>query len=575
LENGEHSGRISAGYAVCLILVLSAAAWSFHMVSFDHAKMTVLVLPLPLMAGLAARRGTLTAGIRAFLPVWIWLAAALCISRPAFYPYAAEEALRVAVLLLFAAAICDFCRVAPWKERILSALLLSADVVALLALSQYLGITLFLFPRFETYTQPIYSVFGNQDLLGGYLAIFLPLRTHRLLTGSSRRIDQILLFAVTLLALALSGCRSAWLAAACGTALAIPWRRLTFRALAPVLGTGLAAAGLALLLRGPELIRRVIGTFGQTDTGGRARLWFWDAALRMIGDHGISGAGLGHYGYYSPAYQGAALHAPGGEKLYHNLLHTVHAHNEALEYVAETGLLAAAAIVMIWRLRKGRDRIAAACLLTLIVFSLFNAALHSAPHALAGLIFAAMLLPGRPDNGPCAAETRSVPARKLRQGLFSAAALIIAAGWVYAVLIPGWLLREAEDIHIAGGSAEEQYRRALAWPWPAPEAAEELAMYLMDRERYAEALPLLRLALDGIDTGRIHLLLGRAHHATGDKAAAAASMRACLFRWPAYEEAWRFLFVRASGEERADLIAHGIRFGLIAPENRNGPEAGR
>src|SRR5204863_422971 len=122
------------------------------------------------------------------------------------------ELARMATLLLAGALAYDLLAHEFWRDRITDAIVASAVVVAALALLQYAGWASYLFPVFPTYTQAMYSVFGNQDLLGGYMAIAVPLALARFIHR-----PRVIWAAATLamvVTLVVSGCRSAWLAAA-------------------------------------------------------------------------------------------------------------------------------------------------------------------------------------------------------------------------------------------------------------------------------------------------------------------------------------------------------------------------
>jgi len=166
------------------------------------------------------------------------------------------------------------------------------------------------------------------------------------------------------------------------------------------------------------------------------------------------------------------------------------------------------------------------------VAALFNATLHSAPHALAGLL----LLCGRP--GPC---------RPYRLGRFAslavpAACLLFLLPHVKNTLVPSYLLRVAETAHVQRQSdAEALYKRAIAWGGFSTQAHEDYAILLSDQKRYEEALREVDLANSGLDTGRVHLLRAACAQALGRKELAFKAASQCLYRWPENGQAWDIL----------------------------------
>ncbi len=295
----------------------------------------------------------------------------------------------------------------------------------------------------------------------------------------------------------------------------------------------------------------------------------------MVRDNPVAGVGLGNFRYWSPVYQGEALQAPGGEYLSHNRLHTLHAHSDPLEILAETGLIGAAfllwMLVRLWRC-AGREW---AGIATLLAFTLVNSTLHSPPFAVAAVLLAVLLLArrrriplGDADSVPFAVST-----------VLFAGLLAIAAGWT--IVWPSHLLAVAEDAHVAEENPLHHYEAVFAHRWPNYSAHEGYAMALMDAGNMEDARIHLLYANEGIDTGRVHWLIGQTSLALGDEILAAESMRAVLARWPAHEGAWQVLYRLAGEEERAVLRAHAVKWGIRPSEtmvqgnNHRGAAAGR
>ena len=553
------SWREAALYAV---IVLGAITYSFRLTSFLHAKEAVLHVGLVVCAVLAAIRGrTDCKRVSWLLPLALGLAwgavSGLVVAQ--VKARVIEESIRYAALFALIAVNADLFADARRRARIMASLVISAVIVALLGLIQFFRVAPSLFPEFPGYDQRVYSVFGNQNLFGGYLAIAIPLLTAHIAADSRIRLLRYAALALLAMGLVLSESRTAWLATVAGMAVCVLWRgphrKTTLYALA-FMTLGLLCAAL---LTWPRPLERISQTLREDDVGGRARLWFWDGALRMIRDHPIAGVGLGNYAYFSPWYQGEALRGPRGPRHYHNELHTVHAHSEALELLAETGspgLLCGLWFLMSLLRFRGR---AWSGLAALLVFSCFNAPLHSAPHTLAGLLLAAMLFGKQAAAFPAAPRALSCAPWRWGHVLL---AIALAAGFWWTVYAPSRLLRAAEDVHVAEGDPLALYARAIAHPWPNAQAHEEYGMALLDAGRADEAYTQLLKAREGLDTGRLYLLLGSAALQRSDKDAARLWLAASLDRWPANAAAWRMLWALTPVEDRAPLAEHATRWGI-------------
>lgn len=542
------------------LLVVCTTAWSFRLVSFLHAKDLALALGVPVALLWQHRKGQLTwQGFHRLLPLWAgllyWQVSGLFTAE--VYSYYIENLLRWTLILVAASLCLEAFRFRNGRLWLYWIFIGSAALVGTLALLQYAGLVNFLFPVYPGYDQRAYSVFGNQNLLGGWMAFNLVLLVSLHVPGQSRGLFRGLpyacVFALLLGALIISTTRSAWLAALAGLLiLAItPGGLLRLRrALRKGRRFTLLLAVMAVLVlsvSAPLLMERTARTLSEADVGGQSRLWFWAGAADMVRARPWFGAGLGQFGYWSPLHQGNVLWAPGGEGYYFNELHTVHAHSEPLEWLAETGLFG----MLFWGwflFRAARKRNPALpALAVLAVFACFNTFSHSTPHILAVcLLAAAPVPPGRGGRVP------GIPA-------FLCASLL-AASFLCAVIIPSALLCRAEQAHVAGQPRESFYKDALSWPWPIPRAHESYAIALMDVERYDEAIYHLQLARRGIDTGRIHLLLAMAAAARGEDEAALYHARECLARWPGNAYAWALALERSPEEQRPQWLQARQRF---------------
>jgi O-antigen ligase len=555
------AGEAWRGWILCAALPISAAAYSFRFTSFLHAKDLVLAVALCLMAlaALASGRPTLE-GARAWLPLWLLIAvsvfAHLLLGHARVPSDAAESLAHASMLLLVPLLAFDVQRRRRWRKRIMKALLASGLLVGCLGILQYAGMLPRMFPVFPHYDQRMYSVFGNHDLLGGYMALLVPLAVARLARpGKALDKSAALSLPVLVVALGLSGSRSAWLAAAVGIPVALACgrrpRRLPFIAAALLIPT-LVAVAVA-----PEAtLARARSAFSADDVGVRARPWYWQGTLALFADFPLLGVGPGNYGYWSPRYLGEVLHRPGGHRFYHDELHVDHAHSEPLHALAETGLLG----VLLWAWMLGR---LLRCrgpewgsLIALAVFAIFNPTFRSAPHAAAGLLLASVLLLRGPHRSPAPPQ----PTRARAACVISVPVLALAAFLSWAVWMPSLRLRAAEDVHLAGGDPLPLYAATVAHRWPNAVAEEKYGIALAEAGRRVEATERLLNAREGLDTGELYLALGAVAVEEGDRESARRWLRECLRRWPSNRDAWRLLLWATPQPERDRVRSEARRW---------------
>ena len=568
---GEQFSRADAvrGATLCVGLVLCAVVYSFHLESFLDAKEAVLWLAVCVAAGAAlAHRNrigqSMADGVRAFAPVWVLLAGSLAIHfigrRAAVPSDAVEDAARFALLLLAAALSFDLLSDETWRKRFLDAMVLAGIAVAVLGLAQYAAVIPHLFPEFPGYSQPMYSVFGNQDLLGGYLAIVLPILAHRFVSRGKPDVPSLAGFILTAVVLLLSQCRSAWLAAAIGVAIALAFADRQAGRVWALAGLSLLLISLVAVLAPSAVAHRVASTLEFNDVGIRARLWFWDGTLRMIRAHPLAGVGLGNYAYWSPRFLGEALHGGGGGVLfrgaahYHNELRTLHAHSEPLEIAAETGVFGVACCAwMGWRLFRCRGW-EWGPLAALLVFSLSSFPFHSAPHAFVGVLLVSMAIARRSrveTTHPGTGRAGSVA--KVAGFGVPVAFAVLALFALWSGTLWSYRLREADRLSLRGKPSIEYYARALEHPWPNALAHHNYGIALLQAGDYDGAEKQFAAALRGIDTGQVYLALGTLADRRGDRKQAREWLEECLFRIPSSLAGWTRL-ARASSSDRVEEL---------------------
>lgn len=573
-------------------IVATACAWSFQMTSFLHAKELVFCVFMALMLVPALFHLTLTAqGLlaqQAVMTFYALLVIATTLTQGRSY-WHCMPFIRVVLLWCGLFVVADlFTR--DRLPRIHLAIVVSGGAVGLLAALQYAGLINGLFPVFPEYTQPAYSVFGNQDLLGGYTTVCLALGVSMLLQGLTvhpnndssahfvprRAASQRFLLCVSLLCcvagLVVSMSRSAWLAAAVGVAVAVPWRRLAGRmalkgawkkhALLMLLAL---VATLPLLAVMPQIQDRITGTFQEGDTGYHVRRWLWAGAWEMVCERPLTGVGWGNYPMASPLFLGGVLWKPGGEDYPHNELFADNAHCEPLQFLAENGLVGVGVLILVgllWFYGIRRQAIAPAAraawgaLAALLVFSLFNAAFKSLPHAWAGLL----LLLGPWDE----MENRTRPTWWVvvyYKGLILVSVSFMVLTYSQFVFVPSHCLRMAENAHMAGDpAAESLYQRVFSARLIPPQAREDYAILLHDQGRHGEALEQLEKAGWNLDTGRVHLLRAECLLALDRREEAFSAAAECVFRWPGNARAWELVTATATEDERDKWLTRRARW---------------
>lgn len=532
------------GAVLLTTFAMTVLSYSFHTTSFNHPKELALHLGLCLLALLGLKRApgpSSCNGILRFLPLWAALMAAFVYHVALGRAHVVSDALlalaRMAALLLMPMVAWDLFASRTWRTRCLASLYGVGAVVAFLGILQYLGAIPSFFPEFQGYTQRMYSVFGNQDLFGGFMALALPAALHHLSASRRLRFQALVSLPLLVAGLLLSGSRSAWLAAAVGTVVVWIQVKPPLRTVQTMAFAGLGVIATVSMLAPEATVGRVLHTFAQDDVGGRARLWFWDGAIRMAADHPWAGVGPGNFPYWSPRYMGEALRTPGGDRHYSNELLVEHPHSEPLLILAEGGLMGI--LLSGWMfLRLLRCRGTEwAPLSALLVFALFNAPFQSPPHALAGVSLAAALM-AQVDESP---ERRGTTSPRWVSGLALPCALLLTLFHGYAVLIPSARLRAAEDAHLAGEDPIPRYESTVAWAWPNAVAHLRLGLALAEAGRYEEAEKHLKVALKGVDTGEVYLILGATAVKSGKDQEAKMWLGRCLERWPRNAHAMRLM----------------------------------
>ena len=507
-------------------LVICSAAYSFEVTSFLHAKEAVLCAGLAAMALLVAVRGHFYwNGVKAFAPLWAF--AGIGLARAALMPTAvasdtALAALRWALVLVTVALAYDLLAQEKWRDRLFDAFIVSAAVVALLGYVQYWRLAPSFFPVFDSYDQRVYSVFGNQDYFGGYVAMAFPAALYRVL-GPRRRAwcaGALLLLAPALL---ISGSRSSWLAALAGVCAVAPHLEWRPRGLALAALVAAVAIGATAAMAPEATVARVNSAFGEKDEGRDSRLWLWKAGHGMFTDSPLMGIGLGNYAYWSPSYLGEIAANRPPDPSFNIERHADQPHSELVRVLAEAGLvgilLGAWMVARLMPVRGPQWGVLAAYGL----FALFNGVFDSTPHTLVACLMAGMMTGKARDSFW---DSRGAA------NLLPMAALAVCLVEVWAVITPSVRLTAAEDAELAGRDSLVLYERAAGLSWPCARANKEYADALAADGQNLEAYDEFQKALLGLDTGDIYLALATIAVDENDLPSARSWIKQCVKRWP-------------------------------------------
>ncbi|MBL7647127.1 MAG: O-antigen ligase family protein [Candidatus Hydrogenedentes bacterium] len=511
-------------------MLATTLVWSLNVVSFLDVKEAALWLGVLVLAtcGVLFNRNP-APGFRALGPCWVVLAGAvgLGIAVAPFSSFVWYEGLRLLPLLLLGTLAFDLLQHPAHGIAIRRSICCAALCAAILALFQGAGAMAGVFPRFPHYDQDMYSVFGNEGLLAGFLAVGLVCLPGAIQSAPShprwRTAGLAAAMALLSFTILMTGSRGALVAAVAGMCALLMARAVPPRTAIPALLGMLIAVPFAYCFADLDLWSKWRGLFSDADVGGNVRRWILGASLSLLGEHPLAGCGLGHFAREIPVWLGhqALLDARGA-----NALLTDHAHMDLLEWLCETGLAGAIGVLWVISSLRFKSPVALCGLISLAVFSLTHPAFHSAPHALVGVALYTMNLRNRPEAAACTSRARGLSIG-VAGGAMAGAAIFFAT-----VFYPSAVLRRAEDAHLAGGDARADYEAATrAWGYH-PDAHESYGIYAYERGDFSLAREHLMRARPGLETGRVYQLLALVATARGDSAGACGWYGACLARWP-------------------------------------------
>ena len=468
------------------------------------------------------------------------------------------------LLLLF-----QFINLAPADSRCIvteNYILLAATLVSLFAWIQYANITPSMFPAYPGFDQRIYSVFGNQNLLGGFIAFAIPILTYRISRSTAPELLPVIALILLSLTCLIAGSRSAWLAAAAGSLCTIPFRALRPRHAYVTAFIVVLSIGLTILYPAAT-VDRITNSFSENDVGYNVRVWIWYGTALMMRDHVIFGVGPGAFQFWSPVYLGEILNTGIGSGLHANQIHTLYPHSTPLDLVTEFGL-GGLLLCGIWLHAVIRNRKSPVwgSAIAVTAFSLINSISVSTPHIIvAGLIYLSM------QRQPSLIVTLKQRTTQRLPGLLLLLALFpIAILFAQFSLGPSYYLAQARLSYLETGDSPEthrQYQQAVQQTVVMPQARLEYALLLLEESPDGARLELTD-TLEALDTGEAHLAMAYAYEQIGDFESARAHAIKGVHRWPRFYPGWVQLMRNTNVDARELELERASRF-LNAYQNKS------
>lgn len=522
-----------------IVFAIAAAVlpYSIHTASFMHPKEMGMAIAAVLLFARAAWVGVNRFNVEWAIPLWI-VVALVMIYRCGIAPIVPmhvvlEGSVRWVLVILFVSSLLT---TEPSQARRSFTVGIAgiATFLAVLAIMQRVGLAAFLFPRFPEYGQPMYSMFGNQAILGAFTAMgfaaWILIDPRGKWDQNFRRIGMPLTAGVALLSESLA----AWIAVAAVLIFAMGSGQQRVRSGIAVMAIVAVAGAVIWLLSAGATSAESAGL----------RVWFWAGALRLIPEAPLLGGGFGSFAFRSAEALGAVIHENPALATAANDTHTIHAHNDYLEFATEAGLIGMAIMLFwIWRYARRASRDGWILTTPILVFACFTPALVYPPIAAIALTAIVLHLP-----------EKSVASRFVRPAFIAKTVLIIVIAYPLAVMswYPGILLNRAHAAHTQGENAHRFYMAAISHSWPSPEAHRDLGGYLMKTGDYASAVESF-VAAESLGLKTIDVYRGMAISAyyAGDDELCERASDAWIRRWPLAPEAYALRV--ALGDEVEDV----------------------
>jgi len=354
-----------------------------------------------------------------------------------------------------------------WRDRILSALLVSSALLSIYAILQSMSVNLFIWDAALNRSGRVSGSLGNPNLLGSFICAIIPVGVCFIASRSISRLLRglsISLFAVLgCFALAASGTRGSLIGLAAGMFFIAGF--LLFRPSgqskvkkAVIIGSLLLLLTIAIVLMAPRL-----SEISHSDSGTiQVRRLIWSGTLDMIRAKPLTGWGPGSFQIVFPGFRNPVYHMLG---VSHN---TLHAHSEYLEVLSDTGLTGAllwlvlgVMLIRFWRKRLQRNLVTVGLLAGIVAIAAeatVSVALRWPPTAFLAALLVGLLMVST-DSSPA-------PLHGLRKRTYGAVAAAVAVLLLFAIpryttrLEAGRHLFMGKDIYLA--RVESEMNRAMA-----------------------------------------------------------------------------------------------------------------
>ncbi len=511
------------------ILFIPPVVFSFEFTSFIYPKEIALsILFILLMAfSLMERKISIIP-----VPLFIFLVMNIFLFLSGLYAKVPQQTLiRSAELFLVFITLfllTNFIKEKKYNTCVEYGMLLSGIVVAISLVVQYYNILPVLFPPYSFYDQ-LYSVFGNQNLAGGYIAIII---INFLVYWDRIQIKEIYKFGslfILGIGLILSNSRSSWFSVMIISILFIirKYREGEWSKEKYLYFGGMVL--LIILLTFPIVYERIRYSFSDMDMGFRVRVWIYDGSIRMFLSNPLLGVGFGNFYYWSPKFLADVLHSSYGQMHFRNEVLTLHAHNDILELITEVGIFGMLFIFLFYfyPLLSYKNLYVWS---VFVLISLLNPIFISSSHLIVSFL-----------------SLIKSEERVTRKNYYISGFLVVNNKTKYLVCglglftviflcsvlwFPDYRLRQAEKLLILGQDCEKQYQSLIDSEFATYAMYEGYAQHLMMKGDYKRAYEVLRKALDKTDGGNVYLMLGQCAEELGEKKECIKWYRECLYRYP-------------------------------------------
>lgn len=520
------------------ILFIPPIVFSFKFTSFIYPKEIALsILLILLMPFFLMERKTSIISV----PLFIFLMMNIFLFVSGLYAKVPEQSLiRSAELFLVFITLfllTNFIKEKKYNTCVEYGILSSGIIVAISLVVQYYNILPVLFPSYSFYKQ-LYSVFGNQNLTGGYIAIII---INLLVYWDRIQIKEIYKlgsFFILGLGLILSNSRSSWLSVMITSIFFIirkyresEWNKEKYLHLGGIVF-------LIILLTFPIVYERIRYSFSDMDVGFRVRVWIYDGSIRMFLSNPLLGVGFGNFYYWSPKFLADALHSSYGHMHFRNELLTIHAHNDILELITEAGIFGILFIFLFYfyPLVSYKNFYVWG---VFVIISLLNPVFISSSHLI--VAFLSLIK----SEGRITQENYYVSGfldvSNKTKYLVCGLGLFTAIFLCYVLWLPDYRLRQAEKLLILEQECEKQYQSLVNFKFATYAMYEGYAQQLMMKQNYEKAYEVLKKALHKTDAGNVYLMLGQCAEKLGKEEESIRWYRECLYRFPDNKYAREYL----------------------------------